>query len=212
MRKNHFFIIISILTSALFLHEIAIGASCPSSSHYGAITYGHQLLNQTIASGTYSQASGVTGAVGIKISPQGVSNAGNNKLARTIDLVVTSSSCDCLSETATSLVTVTISGSCSNGILQLHFNEVYPDSSALVTCSGDSCPIYTQQFPGSTNAFNMNIPYVDGNLITRPYTCPNCSGLYSWRLNFLSEPPPPVDIHTVPIAPLLNLMLKQSNQ
>lgn len=212
MRKYQCSVILLVVCCSLFLHETGYSASCPSSVHYGAITYGHQLLNQTIASGTYSQASGVSGAVGIKVSSQGVSNAGNNKLNRTIDLVITTSQCDCLSETAASQVTVTISGSCAAGVLRLNFTEVYPDSSALVTCTGDSCPIYTQQFPGSTNTFSMDIPYVDGNLITRPYTCPNCSGLYSWRLNFLSEPPPPIDIQTVPIAPLLHLMLKQSNQ
>lgn len=212
MEKYRYFMALSLSVCSFLLHEIAYTAPCPSSVQYGAITYNHQLLNQTISSGTYSQASGVNGAVGIEISSQGVSNAGNNKLSRTIDLVYTTSSCDCLSETAESLVTVTVSGSCSNGVLLLHFTEVYPDSSALVTCSGDSCPTYTQQFPGSTNSFDMNIPYVDGQLITQPYTCPNCSGYYSWRLNFLSEPPPPVDIPVTPIAPLLPLMLKQKNQ
>lgn len=213
MEKYRYIMVLTLAVCFLFLHKNAYSAACPSSVRYGAITYNHQLLNQTIASGTYSQASGVNGVVGIKVSSQGVSNAGNNSLRKTIDLVYTTPSCDCLSDTAESLVTVTVNGSCSNGVLRLNFIEVYPDSSALVTCTGgDSCPIYTQQFIGSTNTFSMDIPYVDGQLITQPYTCPNCSGYYSWRLNFLSEPPPPIDIQTVPIAPLLHLMLKQENQ
>ena len=210
-RRGHagsvFFLGMICLATASFVEA----ASCPAGKRYATINYNHQLLNQYVAAGTYSQAFGLTGAVGIQISPAGIVNAGNNKLTRTIDLVYTTSDCDCLAETATSQVTVTVSGSCANGTLNLQINEVYPGSSALVTCTGDeSCPIYTQTYPGSTNSYTMNMNYVDGATITQPYQCPNCSGMYSWRLQFTSEPPD--DIQPVPLAPLLQLMLLQENK
>jgi hypothetical protein len=186
---------------------------CPTGTRYAAIQYNHQLLNQYVAVGTFSQASGLSGLVGIQVSPSGIVNAGNNMLTRTIDLVYTTPDCDCLADTATSQVTVTITGTCSNGTLNMQVHEVYPESSALVTCTGDdNCPIYTQTYPGSTNSYDLNMNYVDGTTIVQPYSCPDCSGTYSWRLQFTSEPPPEDDVQTVPLAPLLHLMLRQANQ
>ena len=51
--------------------------------------------------------------------------------------------------------------------------------------------------------------YVDGATVVRPYTCENCSGTYSWRLQFTSEPPPQ-DIPVAPLVPLLYLLLRQA--
>lgn len=187
-------------------------AVCPGTDSYAMIYYNHQLLNQYVSRGTFSQTSGLTGPVGIKIGPSGIVNAGNNILNRTIDLVITSADCDCLAETAESQVTVTVTGTCADGTLHMQIQEVYPPSSALVTCTGDDCPIYTQPYPGSTNSFDMDMAYIDGNLITQPYDCPNCSGMYSWRLQFTSKPPPADDIQPVPLAPLLHLMLRRANQ
>jgi len=187
-------------------------AACPSTESYAMIYYNHQLLNSYVASGTYSQAFGLHGPVGIEISPSGIVTAGNNSLTRTIDLVYTTPNCDCLSDTAESIVTVTINGYCSNGVLYMEIHEVYPNSSALVTCTGDDdCPIYTQPFPGTTNDFNMEIDYINGTTITQPYMCDNCSGTYSWRLQFTEEPPDPDDIDIVPLAPLLHLLLRQNS-
>ncbi len=208
-----------ILTGILFflcIHsfgtvQLGNAASCPNNESYGLIYYNHQLLNQTISpSGTYSQASDLSGPVGIEIGPTGVVNAGNNMLNRTINLVYTTSKCDCLSEKAESQVTVTVTGTCANGVLNMQLSEVYPNSSAVVTCTGDdSCPVYTQQFPGSTNNFNMSMDYSDGNTVTQPYSCPNCYGTYSWRLQFSSEPPPPEEVPLAPLVPILHLMLRR---
>ena len=205
-----FFCCIWVLTFAV---QQVYAAACPGSDRYALIYYNHQLLNQYVSTGTWSQAFGLTGPVGIKIGPSGITNAGNNMLNRTIDLVYTTSSCDCLSDTAKSLVTVTVTGSCANGVLDMQIHEVYPDSSALVTCTGDdSCPIYTQPYPGTTTDFNLRMNYVDGYTDTQPYTCPNCSGTYSWRLEFTTEPPSPEDLILVPLVPLLHLLLRQANQ
>lgn len=210
-----------LITSILFflcifshgtVHNVE-AVECPSSSSYAIIYYNHQLLNQYVTTGTWSQAFGLSGPVGIKISPTGIVNAGNNLLNRTIDLVYTTPDCDCLSDTAESQVTVTITGSCVNGTLKMNIQEVYPDSSALVTCTGDnSCPVYTQPYPGTTTTFNLNMSYFNENTVLQPYTCPNCSGTYSWRLQFTDEPPPFDDINPVSIVPLLHLLLRQANQ
>ncbi len=189
------------------------GAACPGSESYGLISYNHQLLNQYVTSGTYSQASGLTGAVGIQISPSGVINAGNTMVNRTIDLVYTTPDCDCLAESALSMVSVSITGTCSNGILNLQIQEVYPESSAAVTCTGDdSCPRYIQTFPGSSNSFSLQMGYANGATVTRPYTCTHCSGIYSWRFQGTSEPPGADDIQPVRIVPLLHLLLHRANQ
>ncbi|MFZ5799090.1 MAG: hypothetical protein ACOY3O_11765 [Thermodesulfobacteriota bacterium] len=194
------------------LTQPSFGATCPSSLQYAQITYNHQLLNQYVTTGTFSQASGVTGSVGIKITPAGIANAGSNYLQRTIDLVYTTSDCDCLSETAYFQVTVTVTGACVNGVLDMQISEVYPDSSALVTCTGgDSCPSYTQLFPGSTTNFTLKMTYAEGTNVTQPYQCPSCSGIYSWTLHFQSGPPED-DIPLAPIVPLLNLLLHEANR
>ena len=211
-----------ILTSILFflciycfgtVHHVE-AAVCPTSGSYAIIYYNHQLLNQTVgAGGTVSQASGLSGPVGIKISPAGIVNAGNNTLNRTINLVYTTSDCDCLSDTAESQVTVTVTGTCANGILNMQIIEVYPASSALVTCTcDDGGHQYTQPFIGYTNSHNFKMDYVNGNTITQPYTCPDCSGTYSYRLQFTDEPPPSDDLQPVSIVPLLHLLLHQANQ
>ena len=180
-------------------------AGCPTSSRYAVINYNHQLLNETIGAHIVSQASVLSGPVGIQISPAGIVNAGNNRLYRTIDLFYTTSKCDCLSDTAVSRVTVTVTGTCANGILNMQMHEVYPDSSALVTCTcDDGGGQYTQPYSGYTTSFNLKMDYVNGNTITQPYTCPDCSGTYSWRLQFTQKPPPSDALSVVPlITPLL---------
>ncbi|WP_028580555.1 hypothetical protein [Desulfogranum japonicum] len=187
-------------------------ASCPVKTSYAGILYNHRLFNTYISSGTYSQASTLTGTVGIQVSPSGVANAGYNKLNRTTELVLTTSSCDCRSEKAESTVSVTVAGSCSQGVLTMNITEVYPNSSAVVTCTGgDSCPTYTQTFPGATVNHTLVMNYVDGTVVIKPYTCSNCSGNYSWTLNFTSGPQEDPVIPLRSIVPPLELLLLQKN-
>jgi hypothetical protein len=59
--------------------------------------------------------------------------------------------------------------------MQIH--EVYPVSSALVTCTCDEGGgQYTQPYLGYINSFNLKMDYVNGNRVTVPYTCPDRSG------------------------------------
>jgi len=207
-----------ILTGILFflcicclgtVHHVE-AAVCPTSSSYAIINYNHQRLHRTVGdTGSMSLAFGLSGPVGIKISPAGIVNAGNNTLNRTIDLVHITSKCDCLADTAESRVTVTVTGTCANGILNMQLHEVYPDSSALVTCTcDDGGGQYTQLYQGYTLSLNLKMDYVNGNTITQPYTCPDCSGTYSYRLQFTNEPPPSDALPLVPLAPLLYLLLR----
>jgi hypothetical protein len=181
-------------------------SECPTSSKYAIINYDHQLLNQTIGAHIVSEASGLTGQIGIQISAAGVIvNAGNNTINRTIELVYTTSKCDCLSDIARSRVKVTVTGTCTNGVLGMQLHEVYPTSSAIVTCTCDEGGgQYNQPYPGYTNSFNLKMNYVNGNRITVPYTRPDCSGTYSWHLQFTNKPPSPEIFPVVPlISPLL---------
>lgn len=186
------------------IHHVE-AASCPNNSSYAIIYYGHNTHYTVYSPYYYHQAFTLSGPVGIKISPSGIVNAGNNKLRRTIDLFYTTKDCDCLAETAESEVTVTVTGTCSNGILNMQLHEVYPDSSAPCTCT---CPdgggTYTQIYPGTSSNYNLKMDYSDGTTVTGPPICPNCSGTYSWRLQFTNKPPPSDFINIVPlIHPLL---------
>jgi hypothetical protein len=192
----------------------AYAAACPNSTKYAQIIYNHQLLNQHVNGGTFSEASGVTGAAGIQISPSGITNAGNAILQRSIDLVFTTEECDCVAETAYAHVTVTVSGKCVNGVLDMQIHEVYEDTSAMVTCApDDSCPDpYSQPYPGSTTDFSLKMNYVNGTKVVRSYTCPTCIGNYSWTLQFTNEPPPEDEFPPVSLVPILHLMLRQANK
>lgn len=203
-RLTGFFFLLSIYCIGTAYHVEAAG--CPTSSKYAIINYNHQLLNQTVGAHIVSKASGLTGPVGILISIAGkIVNAGNNTIDRTIELAYTTSKCDCLSDTAKSRVKVTVTGTCTNGILNMRIHEMYPDSSATVTCTCDEGGgQYTQPYPGYTSNFNLRMDYVNGNTITQPYTCPDCSGTYSWLLQFTNKPPSPDALSIVPFfSPLL---------
>ena len=203
-----------ILTSILFFLCIYCfgtvphveAAVCPTSTRYAVINYDHWRVHQ-VDSGTNTVRKSVAlyGPVGIKISPAGIVNAGNKTLNRRIDHFSASSSCFCLADLAQSRVTVTVSGACTDGILNMQIHEVYPDSSALVSCACDTGDgQYTQLYPGYTLSFPLIMDYVNGNTIKEPYTCPGCSGTYSYHLQFVNKPPPIDHLVLVPlIFPLL---------
>ena len=187
-----FFIFFCILSSAAVQGVNA--ASCPSTDKYAMLNYNHQLLNQTE---TFSEASRVLGFVGLKIGPSGITNAGNNILQRTVE-VQFDPTCSSRGE---SDVTVTVSGSCANGVLNMRIQEVYPE----ITLSG----CLTFVVPETSTDFILKMDYADGNTEVQPYTCPNCSGTYSWRLQF-TEGPPSESLPLAPLVPMLHLLQKKT--
>ncbi len=172
---------------------LATAASCPNSKKYAAISYNHFLRNYYAPGGyIFDQVATIHSTVGIKIIGSGVENAGNNEVDKQISQFNSTPHCDCLSDKyAQSWVKVTVTGTCSTGILNLHIHEDHPESSVTMVCTGDStCSSYTQPYLPSTADFDLQIPYIDGYTVTKPYTCTNCSGNYSWQLKFTDGPVP----------------------
>ncbi len=188
-------------------------ATCPIGKKYAIIQYDHTLRNiSTYPGGVYfAQTSLLDGGVGIQIWKQQVTNAGNNKINKQILQSNSSPGCVCSTtpdSCAKSLVEVQVSGSCTNGKLTLHIHEEHPESYATLHCSGSSCSTsaYAQYYPPTATDFDLTMNYTNGYTLTQPYTCPNCSGNYIWKLQFTNSPPPmiPDEICLVPlISPLL---------
>jgi len=213
MKKNAtaLFIFCCIWSTAAVHHVQA--AACPTSDRYAMVNYNHNLLNRTASPvSTFSQGSSLLGPVGIEIGPAGITNAGNNVVQRTMEVLITDPDCDCHA-TGESNVTVSVQGSCVNGVLNMRMREIYPSMTATGTCV---CPDedppekpFSIPIPGTTTDHVLTMNYVDGATVVQPYTCDNCSGSYSWRLQFTSEPPPPQEIPLTPLVPLLYLLLQQ---
>jgi len=96
MKKNAtaLFIFCCIWSTAAVHHVQA--AACPTSDRYAMVNYNHNLLNRTASPvSTFSQGSSLLGPVGIEIGPAGITNAGNNVVQRTMEVLITDPDCDC---------------------------------------------------------------------------------------------------------------------
>jgi len=183
-------------------------ATCPAHDQYGSINYNHYLRNYSAPAGyIFDQVTTMINPVGINITKTKIVPAGNNKVDKQISQFNSTPQCDCLSQPpAQSMVKVTVTGTCHQGVLNLHIDEVHPESSTSIVCTGDqTCPkSYTQPYPSSTASYDLTIPFVDGATVTQPYTCSNCSGNYSWKLKFTNGPVPFLNMSLVPlISPLI---------
>jgi len=164
-------------------------ATCPSSDRYALLNYDHNLLNQF---GEFSQASRVLGFVGIQIGPSGIVNSGNNVLQRIVEMEVES---ECSSK-GESDVTVTITGECVQGVLNMRIQETYSE----ITLSGSCGTGYVE---ASNTDFQLEMEYTNNTTKTAPYVGATGSGTYSWQLQFTDEPPP---AEALPLAPILHLL------
>lgn len=212
MKITKFFIFICCPCLFFFCYFDSVkAASCPTGKKYAIIQYDHTLRNVSTSPGsTFGQISTLFGGVGIQVSKRGVANAGNDEINKKIWQVISTPNCYCQSidSPAESWVTVKISGTCTNGKLKMHIHEKNPVSYAWVSCSGSSCSttIYMQPYLPATSDYDLTMSFVNNSTVTQPYTCPNCSGNYSWQIKFTNKPPPMMD--TPPsLAPLITPLL-----
>ncbi len=178
--------------SSISAHR-ANAATCPASDRYALLNYDHNLLNQE---GEFSLASRVLGFVGIQIGPSGIVNSGNNVLQRMVEMEVES----VCSSKGESDVTVTITGECVQGVLNMRIQEIYPEIILSGSC-GTGPPV-----EASNTDFQLEMEYINNTTKTAPYVGAAGSGTYSWQLQFTDEPPP---AEALPLAPILHLLQKK---